>query len=948
MKNINDIRKEKNLYYILPSNTRTDNANLTTEKAKAVVVACMFYEELLEDSLRYLNTVPDYVDICICTSNPVVAEKIQVFCRQRRNAFVVKKENRGRDISSLLVACKDILSNYEYICFIHDKKSVHALARQRWEIDLWIRNLWSSMLDSEQYIENVLGVFSENSNIGLLVPPEPTGDVMRNWYHNTWGPNFNNTVELSERLGLTCNISRTKPPFTIGTVFWCRYDAMKKLFQYDWRYDDFPEEPMASDGTISHAIERILGYVAQDAGYDTGTVFTCDYARYLISFVQNRLQEAFDVLHRTYNLYDFEQIRLAGRARRKYTAQVVCGVKDFAKRHKRIYIYGAGIWAKRIMEILDEEDLELEGILVTEPEKNPERIGNYKCGTLEEAVGGDTGIIIAIRNAQDVEEIRRMIDAKGLFDYVSVGELEAGKPEDARFVRAASCSVKFSILMPVYNVDTVYLSRAIKSVWNQSYGNWELCIADDASTDEEVRRYLYHVHDDRIKIRMLNENRGISTATNAAAEMACGDYLILMDHDDLLHPDALLRFYQEIKRSEPDIVYSDMDKVDEEEQHSGAFYKPQWSPDLLTAQMYVGHLLGFKRALFEQSGGFRSVCDGSQDYDLVLRMSMLARVMRRVEGTFYSWRLLKTSTALNVSAKPYTQTAALKALQSYLDKKYGSSYASVRETEWLHIYDVVYDLPEKTALSVIVPIQSKEDLSAAQLRGLQSSCTWKWTEFILVGNAQAEDIPQGIRFIQSEKNTWAGLCNDGAREARGDVIMILDAYLYMMTEDWAERLASNALRKDVGVVGGLILDAEGQIESAGVRIDRDGWVYDMYAGMEPVQFGEPFISPLMTRNVTAVSQKCMAFSKTVYEETGGFDEESMSASVDFCIAVQNENRWNIYSPYVKAMDYGKIQESSVCSVDIGNEMYRKYLAEGDPYYNGLLDETRSIPVIRAK
>ena len=272
MKNILDIRKEKNLYYILPANVRTDPARLS--EISAIVVACLYYEDLLEESLSYLSNVPEYMDICICTSDPSLAKKAEVFCSRLEHAFVVVKENRGRDISSLLVACREILSNYTYICFV--------LPRQRWEIDLWIRNLWSSMLDSASYIENVLCLFLNHPDLGLLVPPEPVGDIMRNWYYNTWGPNFDNTVLLAERLGLSCNISRAKPPFTIGTVFWCRYEALEKLFRYGFQYEDFPEEPMASDGTLSHAIERILGYVAQDAGYDTGTVLTCDYAQYLI------------------------------------------------------------------------------------------------------------------------------------------------------------------------------------------------------------------------------------------------------------------------------------------------------------------------------------------------------------------------------------------------------------------------------------------------------------------------------------------------------------------------------------------------------------------------------------------------------------------------------------------------------------------------------------------
>ncbi len=418
------------------------------------------------------------------------------------------------------------------------------------------------------------------------------------------------------------------------------------------------------------------------------------------------------------------------------------------------------------------------------------RVGSYKCAKLESAIGRYAGIIIAVRDPKAVDEIRRLIDEKGLFDSVSIHELEQGEPKKQHFKRSVSDSVKFSVLMPVYNAETVYLSRAIKSVYSQSYANWELCIADDGSVDQRVKDYLYQIHDDRVKVRMMQKNGGISAATNAAAKMADGDYLLFMDQDDLLHPDALLKFYQEIRKSDADMLYSDMDKVDEYGVHSGVFYKPQWSPDLMTAQMYVGHLLGVKKELFAQAGGFRSACDGSQDYDLVLRVSMLARSIRHVEGALYSWRLLKTSTALCASAKPYTQTAALKAIQDYLDKKYGINAASVRETEWLHIYDIIYDLPRDAAVSVIVPIVSREELSSVQLRRLCGSCRQKKDELLLVGNLQDADILKGARWVPSAKTSWAGLCNDGVKASKGTVIVLLDPYIQMLTPDWAKRLAA--------------------------------------------------------------------------------------------------------------------------------------------------------------
>ena len=263
--------------------------------------------------------------------------------------------------------------------------------------------------------------------------------------------------------------------------------------------------------------------------------------------------------------------------------------------------------------------------------------------------------------------------------------------------------LKFSILMPVYNVEVKWLKKAIQSVKKQSYVNWELCIADDCSTKQETREFLKKINDPKIHIKMLEKNGGISRATNEAAAMATGDYIVLMDNDDELAFFALYSFYKKIKQTDADIVYSDQDIIDQKGNHREPLFKPDWSPDLMRSQMYVGHLLGFRKSLFEEVGGFRSKFNGSQDYDLFLRMSEKAGRIEHVPKTLYYWRDLPSSTAANPNSKPYAQTAGLMAVQEHLDRVYGKGNATASETENLFVYDVRYALKELPLVSVIMP-----------------------------------------------------------------------------------------------------------------------------------------------------------------------------------------------------------------------------------------------------
>ncbi|MCF0132191.1 MAG: hypothetical protein HUJ71_10665, partial [Pseudobutyrivibrio sp.] len=300
---------------------------------------------------------------------------------------------------------------YDVIGFVHDKKTSHAANNIKWEIELWNRNIWENMLASESYIYEVLDILHNNDDIGLLCPPEPIGDIMNCWYSSGWGVSYDVTLELARRLRLdNADIDEDYLPVTIGTVFWAKREALRKLLDYDWSYEDFPTEPMPLDGTISHGVERILGYVAQDAGYKTGTIQTCDYAATMLNFLQSRLYKTFDLL-KGQGIVDFAGVDTVLQSKYpKFRSDSHDILSSFVEGHENIYIYGAGTWAKRMIRFMADNDFEFTSVLVSDVTNNPSYIGMHPV-FLKDIVNiyPDDGIIIAIRNNETSYQIAQSL-----------------------------------------------------------------------------------------------------------------------------------------------------------------------------------------------------------------------------------------------------------------------------------------------------------------------------------------------------------------------------------------------------------------------------------------------------------------------------------------------------------------------------------------------------------
>lgn len=321
MKNIYQIRQEKNLYYILPDIAEKDGNN---RHCKVAVFANLYYIDGIDLYFEKLSALGSCIDIFVISSN----DEVLNLAREKKFS-IIKKQNRGRDLSAFLVAAKDQILKYEFICFLHDKKKKNEYDTP--VLELWIENLLNNAVNSAGYAKNVLNLFYEKTNIGLLVPPEPIGERWQIWGTDLWLSDFENAKKFCTDLNLNCNIDKNYPPITIGSVFWCRVKALKKLFEISWSYEDFPDEPMPDDGTMSHAIERCLGYVAQDAGFDTGTVMCADYAQKQLNFTSGALSRLMPFIKSEHRIVDMNNFN-----------SMISGIQRKNEKRMKIVIFGMG------------------------------------------------------------------------------------------------------------------------------------------------------------------------------------------------------------------------------------------------------------------------------------------------------------------------------------------------------------------------------------------------------------------------------------------------------------------------------------------------------------------------------------------------------------------------------------------------------------------------------
>lgn len=412
-KNIFEIVEEKELNFVLSSKIREDVPQRFKLNEVAVFIH-LYYEDSVEGCLTYVKNVPVGINVFISVSSEQMKRKLENYLQKWNLQFcrIVMKQNRGRDLSALLVAFREKVCQYKYICFVHDKKEKYQKLSA--DTQMWIRSMWDNTLLSEAYIYNVLDLLVKNKRLGLLVPPEMAGKRLNHAYVDTWKANYENTVDLARELKLDCNISKKYPSVTLGTVFWCKSAALEKLLAREWKYEDFHEEPLPWDGTVSHAIERILGYVAQDAGFETGYVMSDKFAQSYILQLKKTLRATY------VNLKEWEINSFADLVRQRYLER---NLVPFMEKFQRVYFYGTGCIGEKCFRIAEEENRKPHGFLVSRREGGREFLGLPVYELDEVEFNEKLGIVVAVGERYE-REIVDLLDKMGVTNYMTINSLE--------------------------------------------------------------------------------------------------------------------------------------------------------------------------------------------------------------------------------------------------------------------------------------------------------------------------------------------------------------------------------------------------------------------------------------------------------------------------------------------------------------------------------------------
>jgi glycosyltransferase involved in cell wall biosynthesis len=475
----------------------------------------------------------------------------------------------------------------------------------------------------------------------------------------------------------------------------------------------------------------------------------------------------------------------------------------------------------------------------------------------------------------------------------------------------------FSVLVPCYNSDLSFLRACLQSVLSQTCADWELCIVDDCSTDMQVNETIraYALKDARIKFVARESNGHISVATNTALSLATGIYIVLLDHDDELHPMAIAELAATVAlRPELDLVFTNEDKIDVRGRRRSPFLKTGYNPELLRAQNCVSHVAAYKRAIVQRLGGFREGYEGSQDWDLALRVADHSGADRvgHIPKIMYHWRTTNTSTAVSAEAKPYALDSAIRAVEDALGRK-GSRDACVKPLLRLPgSLRVVFPIAGRGVRVSLIALTGGRLSPIFRQQCLDAACASRISLEFLEAVAAEEPARMGNEAaIIGEPIRGQGQAkNIAASRAQAEVLVFLDATVEGISSGWLEEIVSQAAREDVGAVGGKLYGRDGRIRNGGYVVDREGAIHAPHRGMTGQHLGHANRARL-AQNVSGVPSCCMAVRRSVFEMLGGFDETLAEpyCSVDFCLRANAAGLSTVWTPYAEFVDH--------CGDDLG-------------------------------
>mgnify|MGYP002584492933 CR=1 FL=1 len=473
-----------------------------------------------------------------------------------------------------------------------------------------------------------------------------------------------------------------------------------------------------------------------------------------------------------------------------------------------------------------------------------------------------------------------------------------------------------SVLMPVYNVEIKWLEKCIDSVLKQTYDHWELCISDDASTDPKIRKCLekYQAKDQRIKVVFREKNGHISLATNSALEMATGEFIALLDNDDELPPYALFEVASVLnQRPELDVIYSDEDKIDAEGQRFDPHFKADWSPDTLMGNNYISHLGVYRTSLVKEIGGFRKGYEGSQDYDLVLRITekIPADHIYHIDKVLYHWRTIPGSTASNGEAKSYIYDTGVKALTDALDRR--GIRGKVRPGRISGFYEVNYEVLQEDLVSVIIPTKNGYDDLKLCIDSIIDKTTYSNYEIIVADNGSTDPKMQELfkeyqqrlneRFIVELIDipfNYSRINNLAAEKASGKYLLFLNNDTEVIEPEWMTNMVAYAQFDRIGCVGAKLYYPDDTTQHAGVLVGIGGVAGHALNNYDQTHCGY-FGRLVIDVNYLAVTAACMMVKASDFHAVHGFDETLAVAfnDVDLCLKIYELGRYNVYAHQVE-------------------------------------------------
>lgn len=516
----------------------------------------------------------------------------------------------------------------------------------------------------------------------------------------------------------------------------------------------------------------------------------------------------------------------------------------------------------------------------------------------------------------------------------------------------------FSIAVPVFRTPAKFLCEMIESVRSQSFPFWELCLANADPEDREVAEILerYCREDRRIRVKNLKKNKGISENTNAALAMARGEFVGLLDHDDLLAPDALYEMAARLEKDEGiDVFYTDEDKVTTDlSEHFQPHLKPDFNLDLLRSNNYICHFFVVRREIAERIGGFRPEFNGAQDYDFIFRCTEQAEKIVHIPRILYHWRVHSASTADNPASKMYAYEAGKRAIEGNLERSGVRGVVSLRQD--YGFYDVHYPVEGEPLVSILIPNKDQKETLMHCIRSVLETSTWKNLEILIIeNNSEREETFACYRELEKDPRiriltypgktfNYSAINNFGVQQAKGEYLLFLNNDIEVITPDWIEQMLGNCQRPEVGIVGAKLYYPDNTIQHAGIIIGIGGIAGHAFLGLARAKSGYLHKASLQM-DYSAVTAACMMMKAEAFRKAGGFEEKLTVAfnDVDLCLRTVEQGWLVVYDPHVEMYHY----ESKSRGAEDSEEKLRRFqqeiefmrtrwirlLKDGDPNYN---------------